>query len=588
MLTGADRDHEHPQRRGGPRRARRATRSGDGRTVASYWSLPVVGETWDGLLNDIDGFHVRADHVDEALAAAAGGPVAEGNVGGGTGMVCHEFKGGIGTASRVVAGGARRLDGRRPRPGELRPARAAPGRRRAGRRGDPGRARCPSPYGTMTTRPSAAPGAPPGSGSIIVVVATDAPLLPHQCERLAQRAGLGIARMGGDRRPLERRPVPRLRDRQPGLPRRRLRRRSAASSSTSGRSTTTDRRRCSRRRSRRPRRRSSTPSRGRDDDRPRRHHGPSPCPTTGCSRRWRASAGGHAPPARRDAAPAVAAPVDIRPATLDDVPACAGRSWPPTATTARSVRRPTSSGRTCGTSSRRGTVARRGRRRRRRRVRGGVDTGPGSMPPRPTCSSGPTGRARASAGRCSTARLRRRRAADDVRLRRPAGPAALRPRRDARRGGRASTSTVPRPGSPRRRPRSPVRATADAAELAALESSWTGSRPADRSRLLGEPAARRRRSSSRADGPCRRSATPAAGDAARAACDRRVVVAPGRRPGRGRRSRRSSAPAEGGPVAGLRPGPQPGAPAAPRRRVPDRRPRHVHGVGRTSSSTRHG
>ena len=69
----------------------------------SYWALPVVGETWDGLLNDIDGFHVTADHVDQALAAATDGAVAEGNVGGGTGMVCHEFKGGIGTASRVVA-----------------------------------------------------------------------------------------------------------------------------------------------------------------------------------------------------------------------------------------------------------------------------------------------------------------------------------------------------------------------------------------------------------------------------------------------------------------------------------------------------
>jgi D-aminopeptidase len=68
----------------------------------SYWALPVVGETWDGLLNDIDGFHVTADDVDRALAAASGGPVGEGNVGGGTGMVCHAFKGGIGTASRVV------------------------------------------------------------------------------------------------------------------------------------------------------------------------------------------------------------------------------------------------------------------------------------------------------------------------------------------------------------------------------------------------------------------------------------------------------------------------------------------------------
>ncbi len=69
---------------------------------ATWWSLPVVGETYDGLLNDINGFHVRPEHLRAALDSATGGPVAEGNVGGGTGMVCHEFKGGIGTASRVV------------------------------------------------------------------------------------------------------------------------------------------------------------------------------------------------------------------------------------------------------------------------------------------------------------------------------------------------------------------------------------------------------------------------------------------------------------------------------------------------------
>src|SRR6478735_1914791 len=67
-----------------------------------HWTLPVVGETSDGLLNDMDGFHVGSEHVRAALASAVGGPVAEGNVGGGTGMVCHEFKGGIGTASRVI------------------------------------------------------------------------------------------------------------------------------------------------------------------------------------------------------------------------------------------------------------------------------------------------------------------------------------------------------------------------------------------------------------------------------------------------------------------------------------------------------
>ncbi len=157
----------------------------------SYWALPVVGETWDGLLNDIDGFHVTADHVDEALAAATGGAVAEGGVGGGTGMVCHEFKGGIGTASRVVdaaSGGFTvgvlvqsnygrrdwlRIDG--VPVGEAIPV-----------------TEVASPYPADDDELP-----PPGSGSIIVVVATDAPLLPHQCDRLAQRAGLGIARMGG-------------------------------------------------------------------------------------------------------------------------------------------------------------------------------------------------------------------------------------------------------------------------------------------------------------------------------------------------------------------------------------------------------
>ncbi len=161
---------------------------------ASYWALPVAGETWDGLLNDIDGFHVTMDHVDEALAAARDGEVDEGNVGGGTGMVCHEFKGGIGTASRVtdeaVGGwtvgvlvqanyGRRdwlRVDG--VPVGEAIPVEEVP-----------------TPYGPDDE--DLPPSPPAGSGSIIVVVATDAPLLPHQCERLAQRAGLGIARMGG-------------------------------------------------------------------------------------------------------------------------------------------------------------------------------------------------------------------------------------------------------------------------------------------------------------------------------------------------------------------------------------------------------
>jgi len=160
----------------------------------SFWALPVAGETWDGLLNDIDGFHVTMDHVDEAIDGATDGPVAEGNVGGGTGMICHEFKGGIGTASRVADdayGGwtvgvlVQANYGRRHwlRVDGVRVGEAIP----------------------VTDVPSAdgpedddmPPPPPPGSGSIIVIVATDAPLLPHQCERLAQRASLGIARMGG-------------------------------------------------------------------------------------------------------------------------------------------------------------------------------------------------------------------------------------------------------------------------------------------------------------------------------------------------------------------------------------------------------
>jgi D-aminopeptidase len=161
----------------------------EGRPPGSVsWALPVVGETWDGRLNDIDGFHVTTDDALAALRSAAPGPVAEGGVGGGTGMVCHEFKGGIGTSSRVVApelGGwtlgvlVQANYGRRERlsidgvavgaaiPIDVVPSPARPGSPRA------------------------------GSGSIIVILATDAPLLPHQCARVAQRAALGIGRVGG-------------------------------------------------------------------------------------------------------------------------------------------------------------------------------------------------------------------------------------------------------------------------------------------------------------------------------------------------------------------------------------------------------
>jgi D-aminopeptidase len=146
------------------------------------WHLPVVGETYDGVLNDISGMHVRAEHVNAALEAASDGPVEEGAVGSGTGMIAHGFKGGIGTASRVTDDGytvgvlVQANHGRRPRLS----IDGVP----VGRRLGPERVPLPPRPGDPT-------------GSIIVLVATDAPLLPHQCDRVAQRAALGIARTGG-------------------------------------------------------------------------------------------------------------------------------------------------------------------------------------------------------------------------------------------------------------------------------------------------------------------------------------------------------------------------------------------------------
>ena len=153
-----------------------------------YWSLPVVGETYDGVLNDINGFHVRAEHVREALVSASDGAVAEGNVGGGTGMICHEFKGGIGTSSRVTETAAGRYT-----VGVL--VQANHGRRELLRVNG-------VPIGHLIGHdqvplPETPAGYESGSGSIIVIVGTDAPLLPHQCTRLAQRAALGVARVGG-------------------------------------------------------------------------------------------------------------------------------------------------------------------------------------------------------------------------------------------------------------------------------------------------------------------------------------------------------------------------------------------------------
>jgi D-aminopeptidase len=161
-------------------------------TDALFWALPVVAETWDGLLNDVNGFHVRAQDAEQAYVAASDGPVPEGGVGGGTGMVCHGFKGGTGTASRALepeAGGwtvgvlVQANHGRRSR---LTVNGAPVGR-------DVPADVVPLPLAPELARPRHAEGA----GSVVGVVATDAPLLPHQCDRLAQRALLGVARTGG-------------------------------------------------------------------------------------------------------------------------------------------------------------------------------------------------------------------------------------------------------------------------------------------------------------------------------------------------------------------------------------------------------
>jgi D-aminopeptidase len=158
----------------------------NGRITLQPWSLPVVAETWDGSLNDINGFHVHQPDVFAALNTAKGGPVSEGNVGGGTGMVCYGFKGGDGTASRVLSADAGGYTvgvlvqcncGRRPQltiagvpVGKLIPA--APDKAMVD----------PETKGDV--------------GSIIIVVATDAPLLPTQLKRLARRATMGLARTG--------------------------------------------------------------------------------------------------------------------------------------------------------------------------------------------------------------------------------------------------------------------------------------------------------------------------------------------------------------------------------------------------------
>ena len=190
-------------------------RAGAADASGYWWSLPVVAETWDGELNDINGFHVRPEHVDAALSGAQSGPVAEGNVGGGTGMICHEFKCGIGTASRVIGSDATKYT-----LGVLVQA-------NYGVRDSLLIAGAPVGQHLRNDRIySAADDAAGDTGSIIIVIATDAPLLPHQLERISRRAGMGLARMGSIRRQRIGRSVRRLLDREPSRP---CRRRNAAS-----------------------------------------------------------------------------------------------------------------------------------------------------------------------------------------------------------------------------------------------------------------------------------------------------------------------------------------------------------------------
>jgi D-aminopeptidase len=148
-------------------------------------AMPVVAETWDGWLNDIAAFQVRAEHVQAAIASASSGPVAEGNVGGGTGMICHGFKGGIGTSSRLAATRSGTFT-----VGALVQANYG-SRQHLCVDGVPiGRQITPEQVPLPWERPIF-------GGSIIILVATDAPLNPAQCRRLAQRAALGLARVGG-------------------------------------------------------------------------------------------------------------------------------------------------------------------------------------------------------------------------------------------------------------------------------------------------------------------------------------------------------------------------------------------------------
>jgi D-aminopeptidase len=153
--------------------------------MAQKFALPVVAETCDALLNDMNGFHVHGEHLLAAIESARPGAIAEGNVGGGAGMVCFRFKGGTGSASRVLA-----QDDGGYTVGVLVQA-------NFGLREQLTIAGVPVGREIGDRVPQAAPSDRAESGSIIVVIATDAPLLPHQLKRLARRASIGLARTGG-------------------------------------------------------------------------------------------------------------------------------------------------------------------------------------------------------------------------------------------------------------------------------------------------------------------------------------------------------------------------------------------------------
>ena len=149
------------------------------------FSLPVIAETYDGVLNDINGHHVKQEHVLEAILNASQFPVYEGNIGGGTGMICHQFKGGIGTSSRQI-----NINDNTYTVGTLVQANYGKRERLTINGLNVGKT-------LLTQFPEINSNYIPGDGSIIVIIATNAPLLPHQLKKLAKRSSLGIGNVGG-------------------------------------------------------------------------------------------------------------------------------------------------------------------------------------------------------------------------------------------------------------------------------------------------------------------------------------------------------------------------------------------------------